>query len=117
YRHTHAAQRERYFAEPRVRAMGAGMDLTGCRKDGTEFPVEIGLSYVQTEQGILALGLVTDITERKRIEAEFARINAELVRSNTELGHFAYVASHDLQEPLRMITGYLQLLERRYKDK
>lgn len=117
YRRSHVEQRKEYFAEPRIRAMGAGRDLTGCRKDGTEFPVEIGLSYVQTEQGMLALGLITDITERKRIESEITRINAELVRSNTELGHFAYVASHDLQEPLRMITGYLQLLERRYRDK
>jgi PAS domain S-box-containing protein len=117
YRHTHAQQRKEYFSEPRIRAMGAGRDLTGCRKDDTEFPVEIGLSYVETQHGMLALGLVTDITERKRIESEIARINTELIRSNTELGQFAYVASHDLQEPLRMITGYLQLLERRYRDK
>ncbi len=117
YRAAHAEKRSRYFAEPGVRAMGAGRDLTGCRKDGTEFPVEIGLSCMQTEAGTLALGLVSDITGRKRIESEIVRINAELVRSNTELGQFAYVASHDLQEPLRMITGYLQLLERRYHGK
>lgn len=117
YRQRHAEHRRRYFTEPRIRAMGAGRDLAGCRKDGTEFPVEIGLSYVETERGTLALGLVTDITERKRVESEITRINAELSRSNTELGHFAYVASHDLQEPLRMITGYLQLLERRYSAK
>jgi PAS domain S-box-containing protein len=117
YREAHAGQRNRYFAEPGVRAMGAGRDLTGCRKDGTEFPVEIGLSCMHTEAGTLALGLVSEITGRKRIESEIVRINAELVRSNTELGQFAYVASHDLQEPLRMITGYLQLLERRYQGK
>ncbi len=117
YRAAHASHRDGYFAEPRIRAMGAGRDLTGCRKDASEFPVEIGLSYVKTEHGLLAMGLVTDITERKRIVSEISRINSELVRSNTELGQFAYVASHDLQEPLRMITGYLQLLERRYHNK
>lgn len=117
FRANHAQERARYFSKPGVRSMGAGRDLAGRRKDGSEFPVEIGLSYLPTPHGMLALGLVTDITERKRIESEIARMNSELIRSNTELGQFAYVASHDLQEPLRMITGYLQLLERRYHDK
>jgi PAS domain S-box-containing protein len=115
YRQSHMMQRGEYFDAPRVRAMGIGMDLVGQRKDGTEFPVEIGLGHVQTEAGTLVLGLVIDITERKRVESELARVNTELTRSNSELAQFAYVASHDLQEPLRMITGYLQLLERRYK--
>ena len=115
YRGSHTSLRGTYFEAPRVRHMGIGMDLVGQRKDGTELPLEIGLGHVQTEEGTLVLGLVIDITERKRIESELARVNTELSRSNAELAQFAYVASHDLQEPLRMITGYLQLLERRYK--
>jgi PAS domain S-box-containing protein len=115
HRATHVGHRSGSFAEPRVRSMGAGMDLSGRRKDGSEFAVEIGLGYAQTSEGALERGLVIDIAER-RIESELARVNQELSRSNAELAQFAYVASHDLQEPLRMITGYLQLLERRYKS-
>lgn len=63
------------------------------------------------------LGISNDITDRKRISEELKLKSEELTRSNTELEQFAYVASHDLQEPLRMITSYLQLLENRYKDK
>lgn len=70
FRHGHAAYRMDYFAQPSARLMGIGRELFGQRKDGSEFPVEIGLSYVLTESGMLAMAFVTDITERKRAEAE-----------------------------------------------
>jgi light-regulated signal transduction histidine kinase (bacteriophytochrome) len=76
----------------------------------------VGLSYIETEEGRMALALVSDITERTRAADELARTNKQLSRSNGELGDFAYFASHDLQEPLRMITSYLQLLDRRYGE-
>jgi PAS domain S-box-containing protein len=113
-RATHARQRVGYFAKPHIRRMDSDLELFGQRKDGTEFPADVALSYIETKKGLLSLALVSDITERKRAADHLARINAELRSSNAELEQFAYVASHDLQEPLRMITSYLHLLERRY---
>lgn len=115
---THVSNREQFIKSPHARPMGDGKLLFARKKEGGEFPVEISLSYFVTKEGTFAIAFIVDVTERKEKEDailiaknELDKYSKSLEISNRDLEQFAYVASHDLQEPLRKIQSFGERLK------
>lgn len=113
-RAAHADHCRAFFSQPRQRLMGSGGTFVGQRKDGTRLDLKIGLSFLESQAGVIAIASIIDVTQQKRAENEAKQLTADLVRTNEELNDFTYIVSHDLREPLRGIRSYAQFLVEDY---
>jgi PAS domain S-box-containing protein len=111
FRAKHPHYRRGFFARPETRPMGAGRDLYGRHKDGTEFPVEIGLNPIETDEGLYALSAIVDITERKQLEQELRLRLEELATADRQKDEFLAMLGHELRNPLAPMRNAVHLIK------
>ena len=128
YGKMHPFRRFSFFDTSHSTEVAEGFELFAVRKDGREFPVEMSLSPMETDEGPMLTASIRDVSEKKQLEKEIRDTNItlerkvrqrteELERKNKELEQFAYVASHDMQEPLRTTSSFVDLLRKQYRGK
>lgn len=116
FRHRHVGHRSGYVHNVRVRPMGAGLELYGMRRDGTEFPVEISLSPILQEGQAMVAAAIRDVSARKQAEQALREARQEAEHANLAKSRFLATASHDLRQPLQSLSLLNGALRRLVKD-
>lgn len=110
FREAHIEHRKHYFAAPVTRQIGTGLQLSGRRKNGTEFPADISLRALLLDGVLHAIGAIRDVTEQKMLEEQLQRKNVELQEANRLKSEFLANMSHELRTPLNAIIGFTEMM-------
>ena len=109
-RDLHVHHRDNYLAAPQIRQMGTGLELSGLHRDGTEFPIEISLAPIDTDEGSMASAAIRDISERLEVEQALARARDEALAAAQLKSQFVAMVSHEIRTPMNGVIGLTALL-------